>query len=112
MVFLCYDHIVIEPLALFHHSVFASSSWGLERAAVCDCGTPWTFPLLFFDYMSFTVNSRGPYADSTYTINSRYLEFQGTPSLKHFEISVPRHIRFAELRKTINRTTTFNKRSM
>ena len=30
-------------------------------------------------------------------------------SLKHFEISVPRHIRVAEVRKTINRTTTFNK---
>ena len=30
-------------------------------------------------------------------------------SLKHFEISVPRHTRVAEVRKTINRTTTFNK---
>ena len=30
-------------------------------------------------------------------------------SLKYFEISVLRHIRFAELRKTINRTITFNK---
>ena len=30
-------------------------------------------------------------------------------SLKYFEISVPRHIRFAELRKKINRTTTFQK---
>ena len=29
--------------------------------------------------------------------------------LNHFEISVPRHIRVAEMRKTINRTTTFNK---
>ena len=28
-------------------SVF-SSSWGLGRAAVCDCGTPWTFLLLFW----------------------------------------------------------------
>ena len=26
----------------------SSSSWCLERAAVCDCGTPWTFLLLFF----------------------------------------------------------------
>ena len=25
----------------------SSSSWGLGRAAVCDCGTPWTFLLLF-----------------------------------------------------------------
>ena len=28
-------------------SVF-SSSWCLGRAAVCDCGTPWTFLLPFF----------------------------------------------------------------
>ena len=33
----------------------------------------------------------------SYTVDSRYLEFQGT--LKYFEISVVRHIRFAELRK-------------
>ena len=26
----------------------SSSSWGLGRAAVCDCGTPWTFLLTFF----------------------------------------------------------------
>ena len=44
---------------------------------------------------------------SWYTVDSRYLEFQGT--LKHFEMSVPRYIRVAEVRKTINRTTTFNK---
>ena len=25
-----------------------SSSWGLGRAAVCDCGTLWTFLLPFF----------------------------------------------------------------
>ena len=27
-----------------------SSSWGLGRAAVCDCGTPWTFLLPFLVY--------------------------------------------------------------
>ena len=27
----------------------SSSSWCLGRAAVCDCGTPWTFLLLFLD---------------------------------------------------------------
>ena len=27
----------------------SSSSWCLGRAAVCDCGTPWTFLLPFFD---------------------------------------------------------------
>ena len=26
----------------------SSSSWGLGRAAVCDCDTPWTFLLPFF----------------------------------------------------------------
>ena len=26
----------------------SSSSWGLGRAAVCDCGTPWTFLLLSY----------------------------------------------------------------
>ena len=25
----------------------SSSAWGLGRAAVCDCGTPWTFLLPF-----------------------------------------------------------------
>ena len=30
--------------------VGSSSSWGLGRAAVCDCSTPWTFLLPFFIY--------------------------------------------------------------
>ena len=34
-------------LCLFRFVGFFSSSWGLGRAAVYDCGTPWTF-LLFF----------------------------------------------------------------
>ena len=37
-------------LCLFRLSV-SSSSWGLGRAAVCDCGTPWTFLLPFFLYI-------------------------------------------------------------
>ena len=28
----------------------SSSFWGLGRAAVCDCGTPWTFLLPFLHY--------------------------------------------------------------
>ena len=32
--------------------------------------------------------------------------------MKHFEISVLRHIRFAELGKTINPTTTFNRMNL
>ena len=35
----------------------SSSSWGLGRAAVCDCGTPWTFLLPFFHCSDRTVNA-------------------------------------------------------
>ena len=38
---------VCSVCACLDLSVF-SSSWGLGRAAVCDCGTPWTFLLPFF----------------------------------------------------------------
>ena len=31
----------------------SSSSWGLGRAAFCDCGTPWTFLLPFFFYIGW-----------------------------------------------------------
>ena len=39
------------------------------------------------------------------------LSLSRTPrdSMKDFEISVLRHIRFAGMRKTINQTTTFNR---
>ena len=37
----------VSQCACLDLSVF-SSSWCLERAAVCDCGTPWTFLLPFF----------------------------------------------------------------
>ena len=30
----------------------SSSSWGLGRAAVCDCDTPWTFLLPFFTLLT------------------------------------------------------------
>ena len=33
----------------------SSSSWGLGRAAVCDCGTPWTFLLPFILFPFCTV---------------------------------------------------------
>ena len=45
-------------LSAFHTLICAcldlsvsSSSWGLRRAAVCDCGTPWTFLLPFFEIL-------------------------------------------------------------
>ena len=34
--------------------LLSSSSWGLGRAAVCDCGTPWTFLLPFFHIWRLT----------------------------------------------------------
>ena len=39
--------LVLFGLSLFRF-VGISSSWGLGRCAVCDCGTPWTFLLPFF----------------------------------------------------------------
>ena len=41
--------------ALIWMSLFASSSWCLGRAAVCDCGTSWTFllPPLFLLFYFF-----------------------------------------------------------
>ena len=44
--------ILVLFVRLFNFCLFglsvSSSSWGLGRAAVCDCGTPWTFLLLLF----------------------------------------------------------------
>ena len=40
---------VVPVLVLLSVVLWFISSWGLGRAAVCDCGTPWTFllPLLY-----------------------------------------------------------------
>ena len=43
-------------LCLFRLSV-SSSSWGLGRAAICDCGTLWTFLLPFFVFETITFRS-------------------------------------------------------
>ena len=56
-----------------------------------------------------TRESRRCFLPSYYTYSRLSLSRIPRDSLKHFEISVPRHIRVAEVRKTINRTTTFNK---
>ena len=45
----------------------SSSSWGLGRAAVCDCGTPWTFLLPFFGIVTVTVFSGGLIQVNGYT---------------------------------------------
>ena len=42
------DPDVAAELVEIHDKLVSSSSWGLGRAAVCDCGTPWTFSYLFF----------------------------------------------------------------
>ena len=50
----CYCRICILSLSSKFHLVcpclglsVSSSSWSLGRAAVCDCGTPWTFLIPF-----------------------------------------------------------------
>ena len=62
ILFLCFSVLLVLRLPRFGLSAFrtffsicacldlsvSSSSWGLGRAAVCDCGTPWTFLLPFF----------------------------------------------------------------
>ena len=68
----------------------------------------WTY-LIFLSYSikgQFVRNVKFYLDENHNTVDSRYLEFQGT--LEHFEISVPRNIRVAEVRKAINRTTPFN----
>ena len=35
----------------------SSSSWGLGRAAVCDCGTSWTFLLPFFELITLQIRT-------------------------------------------------------
>ena len=37
-------------------------SWGLGRAAVCDCGTPWTFLLPFFTLWYFVLVFFSPFS--------------------------------------------------
>ena len=39
----------------------SSSSWCLGWAAASDCGTPWTFPLLFLQMCSFGMELREQY---------------------------------------------------
>ena len=67
----------------------------------------------FFYYSVFPKDPLGTFSFLSDTLNlySRLsLSRSLRDSLKYFEISVPRHIRFAELRKKINQTTTFHKR--
>ena len=41
--------LVVRLFDLCLFGFVSSFSWGLGRAAVCDCGTPWTFLLPFVD---------------------------------------------------------------
>ena len=56
----------------------SSSSWGLGGAAVCDCGTPWTF-LLPFLLMQVIVRLSVPYGCVVVysRVNSTSYRFQG-----------------------------------
>ena len=58
----------------------------------------------------FSILSSVKYLETIYC----RLSLSRTPrdSMKHFEISVLRHIRFAELRKIINQTNTLNRMNM
>ena len=56
ILFLCFSVLLVLRLPRFSYICLvcacldlsvSSSSWGLGRAAVCDCGAPWTFLLLF-----------------------------------------------------------------
>ena len=44
---MCFSYVCLVCACL--DLLVSSSSWGLGRAAVCYCGTPWTFLLPFFD---------------------------------------------------------------
>ena len=51
----------LSAFRMFDRFVFvstsvSSSSWCLGRAAVCDCGTPWTFFLPFFLQQSLNLD--------------------------------------------------------
>ena len=63
-------------------------------------------------YISFMKSAFQPRVQNTYILYSR-LSLSRIPrdSLKYFEISVPRHIRFADLQNLgkMNQTATFNK---
>ena len=76
----------------FRSSLFVRRWFHIRRLfclnLLCDCGIPWV-SLFIYSRLSL---SRIP-----------------RDSLKHFEISAPRHIRVERVRKTINWTTTFNK---
>ena len=52
-------------------SVF-SSSWCLGRAAVCDCGTPWTFLLLLYNGNRL-VNTPAPSVSIVFSLNMHIL---------------------------------------
>ena len=47
---LCFSYVCSVCACL--DLLVSSSSWCLGGAAVCDCGTPWTFLLLFFPLVS------------------------------------------------------------
>ena len=69
----------------------SSSSWGLGRAVFCDCGTPWTFLLPFFDtklkvYRSVVLPTL-LYACETWTVYQQHAK-----SLNHFHTSCLRKL--------------------
>ena len=79
--FLCFSVLLVlrlprlgkrEPILVLFVRLFdlccldlsvSSSSWGLGRAAFCDCGTPWTFLLPFFFKLILSVKTMPPRSD-------------------------------------------------
>ena len=48
----------------------SSSSWGLGRAAACDCGTPWAFLLPFFSILFLGPKEIVPMSQEKYIVAS------------------------------------------
>ena len=63
----------------------------------------------FHKHLGVTFSSRGQWHNHVEIYSRLSLSRNPRDSMKHFEISELRYIRFAELRKTINPTTNFNK---
>ena len=71
----------------------SSSSWYLGRAAICDCGTPWTFLVLFYVKRRLTVTFNGVYEHrSSHKIHNNALtnhNFSNPNIWEPFEANMP-----------------------
>ena len=70
-----------------------------EYDMFCNCGYSWTSSVLFFVITSLTEEETGGFGSILVIQSTLVISNSKGLSLKYFEISVVRHIRFAELRK-------------